>query len=88
MSCRNAYAQDIMDVHHMSKAKFAHIRNRWSCCECGKWFRYRCREWREEKKDNDCMDPWIGRGSDMCRKCIRKINLSPIWTWSMKDLPL
>ena len=79
MSCRNEYEQDIMNVHHMSKAKFAHFRNHWSCCECKKWFRYRNREWREEKKDWDCMDPWIGVGTDICSRCLRKIQLSPSW---------
>jgi ribosomal protein S27AE len=70
----NQYENDVMDYTGLSIARFAHIRNRVKCGDCGHWFKaakYLTKDIAQECKENDVMDETPQYGF-VCGKCGRK----------------
>lgn len=81
--CRNKFDQYLWDMYHMSRAKFAHARNHWSCASCGKWFRYKNKDMRPDVSGA----PWISTNRDICPKCRKKFKDSFKVTWDLVQTP-
>lgn len=70
----NQYENEVMDYTGLSIARFAHIRNRVKCEDCGHWFKaakYLTKDIAHECKENDVMDETPNYGI-VCGKCGRK----------------
>ena len=81
----NQYENEVMDYTGLSIARFAHIRNRVKCEDCGHWFKavkYLTKDIAQECKENDVMDETPQYGI-VCGKCGRKY-----WTKADQNSPL
>ena len=81
----NQYENEVIDYTGLSIARFAHIRNRVKCEDCGHWFKavkYLTKDIAHECKENDVMDETPQYGI-VCGKCGRKY-----WTKADQNSPL
>jgi len=81
----NQYENEVIDYTGLSIARFAHIRNRVKCEDCGHWFKavkYLTKDIAHEYKENDVMDETPQYGI-VCGKCGRKY-----WTKADQNSPL
>ena len=70
----NQYENDVMNYTGLSIARFAHIRNRVKCDDCGHWFKavkYLPKDIVQKCKDDDVMDA-TPQYHIVCEKCGRK----------------